>query len=253
MTKTGGWTQADWYAESESQIHFFPLQKRLLWTVGKKIMLEAEAWGGVQGVPHHHYPGDHVDGGMRPQPTTPGTYVISGWRPYQTHSWELSQIPWGTELQLDPTGQHLLYHTGTMPNAWRPLESIIPEATLDWVRRNFQDLWGYDRRYDPDGDGIPDVWVFNDFGPVAINYFRDTNRNRKRDPGEKMMGEMIHTTPQDEGNTDQGKPVTLTPSHGCIHVRPADLAGLLSRGAVKVGELLVVHGPSEVVWEELRR
>ncbi|MES1164286.1 MAG: L,D-transpeptidase, partial [Verrucomicrobiota bacterium] len=112
--------------------------------------------------------------------------------------------------------------------------------------------WGGNRRYDGDGDGIPDVWVFNDFGPVAINYFRDPNRNRRRDEGETIMGEMIHTTPQDEGLTDQGKAVTLSPSHGCIHVRPADLARLLGRGAVRVGELLVVHGPNEVVWEELK-
>jgi hypothetical protein len=253
MAKNDGWTRDDWYAEGESQIHFFPLPKRLLWTVGKKIMMDVDAWGGVQGVPHHHYRNDPVDGGMRPQPTTPGSYVISGWRPYQTHSWEFSRIPWGTELRLDSSGQHVLYNTGTMLNAWRQVESIMPDATVGWVRRNFHDLWGGNRRYDRNGDGIPDVWVFNDFGPIAINYFRDPNRNRMRDGGEKMMGEMVHTTPQDEGRTDQGKPVRLASSHGCIHVRPADLAGFLRQGAVKVGELLVVHGPNEVVGEELRR
>jgi hypothetical protein len=114
-------------------------------------------------------------------------------------------------------------------------------------------MWDGNPRYDRDGDGIPDVWVFNDFGPVAINYFRDPNRNRKRDAGEKMMGEMIHTTPQNEGQTDRGDRVTLYPSHGCIHVRPADLARLLRAGAFKVGELVVVHGPSEIVWEDLIR
>jgi hypothetical protein len=114
-------------------------------------------------------------------------------------------------------------------------------------------MWEDNRRYDPNGDGIPDVWVLNDFGPVAINYFRDPNRNRKRDPGEKAMGEMIHTTPDDEGQTDQGKPVQLSFSHGCIHVRPADLARLLRGAAFKVGELIVVHGPADIIWEELSR
>jgi len=40
MAKVKGWTRDDWYAEGESQIHFFPGPKRLIWTVGKKIMLE---------------------------------------------------------------------------------------------------------------------------------------------------------------------------------------------------------------------
>ena len=114
-------------------------------------------------------------------------------------------------------------------------------------------MWGGNRRYDRNGDGIPDVWVFNDFGPIAINYFRDSNRNRKRDAGERIMGEMIHTTPDNEAQTDQGKPVGLYSSHGCIHVRPADITRLLRRDAFTVGELVVVHGPSEIVWEDLSR
>lgn len=56
MAKGVGWTSRDWYAAGESQIHFFPTPKRLIWTVGKKIMLEVEAWGGIKGVRHHHYP-----------------------------------------------------------------------------------------------------------------------------------------------------------------------------------------------------
>jgi hypothetical protein len=254
MAKGRGWTQQDWYVEGESQIHFFPFPKRLLWTVGKKIMLDVEAWGGVKRVPHHHFDGDKVDSGVWPNPTTPGIYVISGWGPYRTERhWVLSRIPWGTELRLDSTGKHLLYKTGSMSQPWRPLESIIPVATLDFVRDSFSYMWGRNRRYDRNGDGIPDVWVFNDFGPIAINYFRDTNRNRKQDPGEDTMGEKIHTTPKNEGQTDQGTPVPLFPSHGCIHVRPADFARLLKQGAFKVGELVVVHGPNEVVWEELSR
>jgi hypothetical protein len=253
MAKGGGWTQKDWYAAGESQIHFFPFSKRLLWTFGKKILLDVEAWGGVKGVPHHHFPHDRVDGGMRPQPTTPGIYVKSGWGPYRTYQWEFSRIPWGAELRVDTTGQHLLYKTGTVSRPWLPVESVIPVATLEWVRNQSYNMWSGNRRYDRDGDGIPDVWVFNDFGPVAVNYFRDPNRNRKRDANERIMGEMIHTTPDNEGQTDQGKPVHLYPSHGCIHVRPADLAFFLKQGAVQVGELVVVHGPNEVVWEELSR
>jgi hypothetical protein len=253
MAKGAGWTSDDWYAEGESQIHFFPTPKSLIWTVGKKIMLEVEAWGGIKGVRHHHFPHDPVDSGMRPRPTTPGSYVISGWGPYRTRSWDFSRIRWGTELRLDETRQHLLYKTDTLSQPWRPVESIIPLATLAYVRRLFSDTWGGNRRYDRNGDGIPDVWVLNDFGPMAINYFRDPNRNRKLDAGEKIMGEMIHTMPDNEGQTDQGKPVEMQFSHGCIHVRPADLGRLVGQGAFKVGELIVVHEPGSIVWEELSR
>ncbi len=242
----------DWYVAGESQIHFFPKPKRLLWTVGKKIMLDVEAWGGQKAVPHHHYRYDPIDQGMRPRLTTPGIYVISGWAPYRTQSWDLSRIPWGTELRLDATGRHLLYKTGLSSHPWRPLESIIPGATVAFVRREFEALWGGNRRYDRDGDGVPEAWVLNDFGPVAINYFRDLNRNRKLDVGERVMGEMIHTTPDNQGQTDQGIAVEMGYSHGCIHVRPADLTRLLSVGAFKVGELLVVHGLDEIVWEDLQ-
>lgn len=100
---------------------------------------------------------------------------------------------------LDRTRQHLLYKTGTMSDPWRPVEPTIPLATLGVVRDEFHDMWGGNRRYDRNGDGIPDVWVLNDFGPIAINYFRDPNRNRKLDAGEKTRGEMIHTMPENEG------------------------------------------------------
>ena len=63
---------------------------------------------------------------------------------------------------------------------------------------------------------------------------------------------MIDTVPKNQGQTDQGLPVDGD-SHGCIHVRPVDLARLLRQGAFKAGELIVVHGPGEVVWEELTR
>ena len=114
LAKGRGQEDKAWYIEGESQIHFFPGPKRLIWTIGKKIMLDVEAWGGIKGVRHHHFAGDPVDGGMRRRPTTPGNYVISGWAPYRTNKWEFSRIPWGTELRLDVTGRHLLFKTGML-------------------------------------------------------------------------------------------------------------------------------------------
>jgi hypothetical protein len=129
----------------------------------------------------------------------------------------------------------------------------IPGITVDDVIESFHSLYGDNRKYDRNGDGVPEEWLFNDFGPVAITYFRDPNRNRVLDAGERIMGEMIHTTSENEAQTDRGLPVKMTHSHGCIHVRPADLGRLERLGAFKRGTLLFVHGPSEVVPEFLAR
>lgn len=155
-------------------------------------------------------------------------------------------------MRLDPSGTHLLYRTDVL-GRWRRVDAEIPHITVDDIIESFYSLYGADRKYDRDGDGIPDEWVFNDFDPIAINYFRDPNRNRKLDAGERIMGEMIHTTQEDEAQTDRKLPVVMTSSHGCIHLRPADLSRFLRMGAFKVGTLLFVHGPNEVVPEVLER
>ncbi len=64
----GGWNQDDWYRDGEEQIHFFPFPKVLLWTSGKKILAQVEAWGGQRAKRGEDY------GRMRPQLTTPGGY-----------------------------------------------------------------------------------------------------------------------------------------------------------------------------------
>ena len=95
--------------------------------------------------------------------------------------------------------------------------------------------------------------MFNDFGPWAVRYYRDPNRNRQLDRGEHLMGEMIHTTPDTEAETDRGLPVQLSPSHGCVHLKPIDRNRFLGIGAFETGNLVVVHGPTEVVPEMLNR
>ncbi len=245
MVQPAGWSQNDWYAEGESQLHFFPFPKRLVWTVGKKIAAQIEAWGGATPERGHHYPN------MRPRPTTPGGYVISGWGPYHTLRWPLSRIIWGTPLHLDPSREHLLYQTSPLANGWHRVDELIPGITLGEIVQLFHALYGSDRRYDANGDGVPDQWVFNDFGPIAINYYRDPNRNRKLDRNERIMGEMIHTTPENEGQTQLNHPVKMEHSHGCIHIKPHDLSRFLRLGAFKRGTLIFVHGPNEVVPELL--
>ena len=236
------WSRDDWYSDGEAQLHFFSRQKRLLFTNGKRIVAEAPAWGGV--AVERWKPSE----GMRPQETTPGTYVISGHGPYVTKTWKYSRIPWGTPLTVDPSGKYILYKGGTGRNPWLRLDQQIPGMDAVKLKSEYGELYGRNPGiHDSNGDGIPETWVFNDFGPYAIRYFRDRNRNRKLDAGENLMGEMIHTTPQNEMQTAQHQPVQLDFSHGCIHVKPVDRDRFLRLRAFTPGYLIVVHGPSEVV------
>lgn len=52
------------------ELHFFPGAHQLLWVVGGKVALRAEAWGGEQPARGVHYDV------MKPRPTTPGRFVV---------------------------------------------------------------------------------------------------------------------------------------------------------------------------------
>jgi hypothetical protein len=249
MAKPKGWSSEDWYKDGEGQLHFFPHANRIAWTVGRRILFDAEGWGGATPKPGVKYDT------MKPQPTTPGTYVVQDHGPYTTATWELSRIPWGAALKVHPDGEHLLYQGGAGGGAagWNRVDKKVPTANVAWIKGVYKDLYGKTGIYDSNGDGIPDKWVFNDFGPWAVRYFRDLNRNRKLDGAEELMGEMIHTTPENEAQTARALPVGLEPSHGCIHIKPFDRDKFLKGGAFASGNLLVVHGPSEVVPEFLSR
>ncbi|WKJ90546.1 hypothetical protein QZJ86_21465 [Methylomonas montana] len=94
---------------------------------------------------------------------------------------------------------------------------------------------------------MPDKWVFNDFGPVAVRYFKDLNGNKKMDGGEVLSGEMIHTTPDNEAQFANGDPVVLVPSHGCIHIRPQDRNVMEGMGLFKNGIVFKVHSYKELL------
>ena len=83
------------------------------------------------------------------------------------------------------------------------------------------------------------VWIF----------FKDLNNNLKldKDKGERLSGEMIHTTPKNEAQAATGKAVKLMPSHGCIHIKPQDRNALLGMNAFKSGTIFVVHKYSEQI------
>lgn len=130
----------------------------------------------------------------------------------------------------------LYYKTGlsSLAQQWQPVQELIRECTVEAARDLYFRLTGIKNT-------DPPAWVFNDFGPIAIRYFKDLNRNRKLDARERLSGEMIHTTPIDEANTARGLPVNLGPSHGCIHIKPIDRDCFLQAGAFARGTDFIIH------------
>lgn len=210
------------------ELHFYP-GSRLLVFLGYEdrrtvVLARADAMGG----PEH--PG--TDPRMPEMPTTAGRYVIDRVKPYVTPTWVTSRIAWGTPLLDRGTDVHYLVRSGV----WGSLKKDFG-FTPDQIRRTYYSLYGKLL--------IPKTWVFNDFGPMAIRYFRDLDGDGKMGPGERLMGEMIHTTPDNEAQTARGAPVKLEQSHGCVHVSPNDRDHLMGIGAFNRGTPFVVHRYSE--------
>lgn len=211
---------------STFELHFFPKSKILIARGisgkqrGKQFVIEA--WGGPYAVVSSHT--------MNAAPTTPGTYIIEKMHPYRTPTWPLSRIKWGTKLRDRPGSNDVWYE---LPSGqWGSVKDLVG-ADRNQLRQYHQNLYGTAT--------IPKTWVFNDFGPLAIRYYKDTNNNRHLDANERLMGEMFHTTAENEAESARGLPVKLLPSHGCIHIKPKDRDKLIALHAFERGTVFIVH------------
>ena len=210
----------------KKELHFFPGEHKIIWVVNGKPAIKAEAWGGEEPAPGVKYDV------MKPRPTTPGHYVIQSYAPYTTNTWALSKIAWGTKLSLDVSGTTLMYETGLAKPAWKRVEDKIPGVTVDWIKGQYFRLYGNTGKYDVDRDGIPDIWVFNDFGAWAVRYFQDKNRNKKLDSDESLSGEMLHTTPENEAE------VILAPVLSTVPTRVVESCASSPAGASPASPLV---------------
>jgi hypothetical protein len=236
---------SDWYnpPPDSRALHFFPGWKVLIWLVNRRVELRATASGGVAAEPGRTY------NTMKPQRTTPGNYVIYSVAPYVTKTWKQSRIAWGTRLRLSPDGRDLLYETGGSNPLWASATKKC-EVTIDELRLIYGELYGTSGRYDPDGDNLPDRWIYSAFGPLAVRYFRDLNGNKRLDGKERLSGEMFHTSPDTEAAQLLKLPSNLGESHGCIHISPVDRDRFLKAHAFDRGVDLVIHTYEESVPEE---
>ncbi|MCG6201494.1 L,D-transpeptidase family protein [Psychromonas antarctica] len=211
------------------ELHFYPGHDFLaVINTNGHATYKFEAMGGPR------EPGTDIR--MHEQPTTAGHYIIDKAHAYTTPSWGVgSKIRWGTPLQ--DKGNDIWYQLKN--GNWASLLNDFGLPRQDVIT-------AYNEIYNlPDNKIIPKKSIFNDFGPIAIRYFKDLNNNQKLDGKETLLGEMFHTTPDNEREYEQGKKVVLYPSHGCIHLKPADRDTLFGIGAFKPGTTFIVHKYNE--------
>jgi hypothetical protein len=241
------------------EVHFYPGSKIMVYLVDGRIAAMAGAKGGPP-TRLARDPGESMAAG----PTTAGVFTFDRSVAYHTKTWSWSKIPWGTRIRVSRTNSgsfEYLSHLGK----WRPstimvdVRVTLPNGKKRTKKRllNVNDVIRAYKRL-RGADEFPDRWVFNDFGPTAIRYYRDKNRNGKRNADEPLSGEMIHTTDKNEAESDlfketlddeglsdrfdgQFAAVHLSLSHGCIHIRPADRDRFTKIGAFRKGMRFVVH------------
>lgn len=165
-------------------------------------------------------------------PTDKGKFVIARCGKHSSNRYPIwSKVEWGTPLKEDAG---ILYVK--VKDVWKKLSDFTP-ATKEQILDRHDELYG--RRI------IPDKWVFNDFGHMTCYYFKDVNNNKRRDRNEKVHGEFIHTTPNNEAQTSRSEAVILFESHGCIHVKPKDIDRMIKKSYLKKGNQIIVHGYSD--------
>lgn len=183
------------------------------------------------------------DGGHTAESTQAGIYVLDKAEIHTTPNWPASVVPWGAEIRR----QHgiIQYRFG---NQWR--DATGPRGGVTQALRLWNTRTEASRRIPPQRleeiansyfidrvtGQLTEVYKNNDFGKVSWNL----KRNGKR------TAYYIHTTPFDEFNTAAGNIVTLTQSHGCIHIRPQDRDRFVKAGYLREGITVDIRQYGEV-------
>lgn len=167
-------------------------------------------------------------------PTNAGKFLVDRCEQHRStrtyRDW--SNVRWGAPLK-EEAGRLMVQIDGK----WLPL-SVFTDVTKAEIEEYHFELFGKRE--------VPSNWVFNDFGHTTCKVFVDLNGNGKKDKNEKINGEFIHPTPDEEAASAQGKDFTefLTQSnesHGCVHVRANDIDAMLDKGYLKKGSYVEYH------------
>ncbi len=165
-------------------------------------------------------------------PTAGGSYRLAGARAHISANWKFSQVPFGAELRMHE-GQVEFRNPGS--KTWQQatgLKSVFKNRPTD---RQFsvEDFLVRGR--------LPERYVANDFGHEA--HYLKNSRGR-------MVGHMIHASPRGERNYGNDQ-VALSRSHGCEHMRPADIDECVAKGYFRPGRSFKVHGYGEALPEDV--
>jgi L,D-transpeptidase catalytic domain len=181
-------------------------------------------------------------GGHTATETPAGRYLLGRAEHHVSGGWPLSSIPWGANLRQRSDGDWEWSVDGI---TWRPATG--PDGTLTQAGIVFQSRGlGRDLTEMEKADVVEQYrGIFtntdvnyrqNDFGEWAWNL----TQNGRYTPY------FLHTTPQDELDTAAGRPVSLTNSHGCVHIRPVDRDLMTRNGWLRRGIPFVVEPYGQV-------
>jgi hypothetical protein len=219
--------------QASKRLVFFPGERVVgralvgtIYVVGDKGEHVAAA-GGLPG----HTTNDR--GGHTFEPTPAGHYILGPQQHVTTRSWANSVIPWGAALRLEggeaqwkDSRGHWRVATGPKGEVtqarWEFEQRSKPprqsfSAIVEEIRDNFLSS---DR-----GSLLSTTYKLNDFGVWGWNLRLNGH----------ATGFYIHTTPQNEQQTEDGDTVVLLNSHGCIHIAPSDREFLMGEGMLKAG------------------
>jgi hypothetical protein len=85
---------------------------------------------------------------------------------------------------------------------------------------------------------LPTHWPFNDFGH-AVWYMVNAKTGVESE-------QFLHETPENERQEELKLPVVLEYSHGCVHVRLADVDEMMKKHFLVNGTRFVIHRYNEV-------
>ncbi|MBO9572295.1 MAG: L,D-transpeptidase [Chitinophagaceae bacterium] len=184
-------------------------------------------------------------------PTTAGRYIIHTIEKHVSYGkyayW--SGVAWGTplrfvngitEVKLNGIWQKLSSVNSSW-GAYKDKEAVLTQT----INNEYQSYKAYYK------NANLDRWVFNDFGHVSVKYFKDRNHDRKLNGKEFVMGDFLHATPGDEAisyfndHSTQKINRALSESHGCVHLRPADIDTLIEKEYLKRGNTIEIHPYTE--------
>ena len=168
-------------------------------------------------------------GGHVAEATPAGRYILGPTEHHTTMNWPYSVVPWGAKIRE----QHGLieYQRGSEWVTATGRFGTVTRAMILWDTRSgrptsiFKADQDARRIFTDDHGDLLTEWKKNDFGKWSWNLVRDGHRTPI----------YIHTRPDDEADTDAGRPFDLIGSHGCLHIRPRDRNEMMSRGYLKAG------------------